>query len=133
MRHHLGALEPALEPGLPRTDDDVAVLGQREAPVTDRERGAAAHFGQLSFAPRDLGTGHAHRLGGHCLVEDVHPAEQVAELEPPEHLTQLRAVGRAQHELGGIAVQVEIAAHRREVLRLQRLLGVLGDVLPACG
>ena len=102
-------------------------------PSRDRERRTAAHLGQLPLTPGDLGALHAHRLRWHRLVEDVDAPEQVAELEAPEHLTQLRAVGRQQHELGRIAVELEIAAHRRELLRLPRLVGVLGDVLASRG
>ena len=41
---------------------------------------------QLAFTPFDLCAFHAHRLRGHGLVQDVHPAEEVAELEAAEHL-----------------------------------------------
>ena len=68
---------------------------------------------------------------GHRLVEQVDPVEQVAELEAPEHLAQLRAVRRREHERGRIEVEVEVAPHRRELLRLERDVGVLEDVLLA--
>ena len=54
---------------------------------------------------------------GTRLVELVDAVEQVAELEAPEDLLQLRAVGRVEHELRRVAVDVEVAPHRRELLR----------------
>ena len=57
--------------------------------------------------------------------------QEVAELELPEHLLQLRPVGRREDELRHVAVQLEVAAHRRQLLRLPGLLGVLEDVLLA--
>ena len=59
--------------------------------------------------------------------------QQVPELEPAEHLLQLRAVRRGEDELRHVAVELEVAAHRRQLLRLPRLVGVLGDVLLARG
>ena len=66
------------------------------------------------------------------LVERVEPRQQAAELEAAEDLLQLRAVGRGEHELGRVEVELEVAPHRRELLRDARLVGVLGD-RPASG
>jgi hypothetical protein len=85
----LRAVQPAFEARVPLTYDDAVVLREREAAVADRKRGPAVHLREFPFAPFDLRAFHAHRLRGHGLVEDVHPAEQVAELEPSEHLAQL--------------------------------------------
>src|SRR5262249_303065 len=63
----------------------------------------------------------------------VDAVEEVAELETPEDLLQLRAVGRREDELAGVAVDVEVAPHRRELLRKSRLLRVLRDVLRTRG
>src|SRR5256885_1217739 len=83
------------------------------AAVADRERRAAAHLGELPFPPGDLRSLDAHRLGRYGFVENLDPPEQVAELEAPEHLAQLGAVGRQQNELCRVAVELEIAPHRR--------------------
>ena len=53
-------------------------------------------------------------------VELIDAVQEIAELEAPEDLLQLRAIGRIEHELRWIAVDVEIAAHRREPLRQAR-------------
>ena len=87
--------------------------------------------GDFSFPPRHRGRLELHRRGRHRNVELVHATQQVPELEAPEHLLQLRAVGRLEHELGHVAVELEIAPHRRQLLGLPRLVGVLGDVLAA--
>ena len=68
---------------------------------------------------------------GTRLVELVDAAEQRPELVAAEHLLELRAVGRREHDLGRVEVEVEVAPHRRELLRGARLVGVLGDVLAA--
>src|SRR5205814_2126696 len=110
-------LEPALERRIPGTDDHAVVLPRKcEAAVADRNRGPAAHLRKLALVPGDLRPGHAHRLRRYRLVENVDPPEQVAELEAPEHLAQLRPVRRQQHELGRIAVELEVAPHRRQLL-----------------
>src|SRR4029077_15561803 len=127
----LRVVEAALEPRLPGADDDTVFLSERKAAVVDRERSARAHFRQLPLTPRDLGALYTHRLRRDRLVENVDAPEQIAELEAPEHLPELRAVGREEHELGRVAVELEISAHRRELLRLPRLVRVLGDVLSA--
>ena len=61
------------------------------------------------------------------------PGEEAAELEAPEDLLERRAVGRRRDEVGGIDIEREVTAHRREHLRRARLLGVLADRLPARG
>ena len=71
------------------------------------------------------------RRGRQRLVELVDAVQQVAELEAPEHLLQLRAVRRREHDLGRVEVELEVAPHRRELLRGLRLLGVLADRLRA--
>src|SRR5256885_947864 len=69
----------------------------------------------------------------HRLVERVDAVQQAPELEAPEHLAQLRAVRRREYELGRIAVEVEVPAHRGELLRRARVILVLGQVLPPPG
>ena len=83
------------------------------------------------LAPGHQGLLELHRRRRHGDVELVDAAQQVAELEAPEHLLQLRAVGRGEDELRHVAVELEVAPHRRQLLRLPRLVGVLGDVLAA--
>ena len=73
------------------------------------------------------GIGHG---GGDRVLEVVDPVQQGAELEAAEHLAELRAVGRLEHDPGRVEVEVEVAPHRRELLRDARLVGELGDVLP---
>src|SRR5439155_5213894 len=51
-----------------------------------------------------------------------------AELELPEHLAQLRAVRRLEHELRGIAFELQVAAHGCELLRASRLVRVLDQI-----
>ena len=59
--------------------------------------------------------------------------EQPAELEAPEDLLQRRAVGGRGDELGGVDLEREVAAHRREELRVAGLVGVLAHRPSACG
>ena len=66
-------------------------------------------------------------------VELVDAVEQATELEAPEHLLQLRAVGRAGDERRRVDVERQVAAHRRELLRRPRLVGVLAHRLAARG
>ena len=73
------------------------------------------------------GTGHGRR---DRVLEVLDPVQQRAELVAAEHLPELRAVGRLEHDLGRVEVEVEVAPHRRELLRHPRLVGELGDVLP---
>ena len=77
--------------------------------------------------------GHLQRRGRHRLVELVDAVEEVAELEAPEDLLQLGAVRRIEDELRRVAVDVEVAPHRGELLREARQVGVLGDVPRARG
>src|SRR5204862_5263161 len=96
-----------------------------------RERGAvavgskAAAARQLALAPRHRDAFEGERRGRYGLVQLVDSVQQVAELEAPEHLLQLRTVRRREHELGRVGVELEVASHRRELLRCARLLGVL--------
>ena len=83
------------------------------------------------FAPGDGRAGRDPLARRHRLVELVDPPEQRPELELPERLAQLRAVGRREDELGRVAVELEVAPHRREHLRRARLLRELRQVLLA--
>ena len=109
-----------------RRDEDAVLGGDGDAIRVGREPHAAAQLRKLALAP-----GNRLRLGlrplgrGQRLVERVDPGEQPAELEAAEDLLQRRAVRRARDEVARIAVELEIAAHRREDLRGARLLGVL--------
>ena len=83
---------------------------------------------EVALPPGQLLPGYDGPLGrGQRLVELVDPLHERPELEPPEHLLELRAVGRRQHELSRVAVDVEVAAHRRQHLRLAGLVGVLAQ------
>ena len=126
--------ELALEPLGPRRDDDLLPGGDGDPVVVGGDRRAAR--GQVPDASSSRqGTstpvGTSGVAAGQRLVELVDAVQQVAELEAPEHLLQLRAVGRREHELGRVEVELEVAAHRRELLRGARLLGVLADRLRA--
>ena len=130
VRHELGIAETRDEALVPGADRHSVVLREREAAVHDREAGAAAHLRQLSLPPRNDGSRDRNRHGcGDRVLEVVDPVQQAAELEAAEHLAKLRAVGRIEHDLRGIEVDVEVAPHRRELLRHARLVGELGDVL----
>ena len=130
VRDDLGVAEPRLELGPPLADDDALLGRDREAAVLDREPDPpAGQVLQGSFAPLDLRPLDAHWPGRKGRVQLVHAAEEVPELEAPEHLLELAAVGRREDERGRIAVDVEVAPHRRELLRDERLLRVLPDVL----
>ena len=130
MRDEVGVAEPGRRALVPGADDDAVLLREREAAVGDGEAGAAAHLRQLALAPRDDGAGDRHRHGrGDRVLEVVDPVQQRAELVAAEHLAQLRAVGRLEHDLRRIEVEIEVAPHRRELLRRPRLVGELGDVL----
>ena len=115
--------------GLPLSEHDTVLLRKRETTVIDRECRARPHFRELALLPGHLRPLDAHRHRRDSLVQVVDAAEEVAELESPEHLAQLRTVGWLQYELRGIAVELEIAPHRRELLGLACLVGVLGQVL----
>ena len=87
----------------------------------------------LTLAPGDGDAFELHRRRRERLVDHVHALEQVAELVLPEHLLQPRAVRRVEDELRGIAVELQVSAHRRELLRRPRLLGVLAERAAARG
>ena len=98
--------------------------------VAERPR----RLGKLAFAPRQLLSRYDGPLGrGQRLVQLVDALHERAELEAPEHLLELGAVGRREHELSRVAVDVEIAAHRRQHFRLAGLVGVLAERLRAAG
>ena len=74
----------------------------------------------------DLGL-RGRRGGGDGFVERVHATQEAAELEAAEDLLQRGAVGRRGDELGRVDVERQVAPHRREELRVARLVGVLTD------
>jgi hypothetical protein len=124
-----------------RYDCDAVLRREGRAVVGDGEPDLAAadmsqglslvhgRFGPVDGGALDLG----RRRGRDGRVQLVHPVQQGAELEAPEDLAQLGAVGRGEDELGRVAVELEVAAHRRQPLRRGHLLGVLGDVLAPGG
>ena len=75
----------------------------------------------------------ARGRGGQRLVERVDPAQQPAELEPAEDLLQRGAVGRRRDERRGVDVERQVSTHRREQLRVARLIGMLSHGLAARG
>jgi hypothetical protein len=110
----------------PAGDDDL-LLRERDAPAFHGNPRLPGGKRNLALSPGD---GHAlqlHRRGGNRLVDHVHALEQGPELVLPEHLLQAGAVGRAEDELGRIAVEWQVAAHRREHLRVAGLVGVLAE------
>ena len=107
-------------------DRDASLVGGRSPAIWTRQQTVPC-----LLTPGDRGAGRDPLARGHRLVELVDAPEQRAELELPERLAQLRAVGRREHELGGVAVELEIAPHRREHLRGARLVRELGQVLPS--
>ena len=132
VRDDLRIAEARDEIVAPGADDDAVVLREREAAVGDRESdGAGDVVGQRTLAPGDVGAGDDPLTRGHCLVELVDAVQEIPELEAAEHLAELRAVGRLQNELGRVPVDVEIAPHRRQLLRETSLIGELRDVLLA--
>jgi hypothetical protein len=123
--------ERPFEPLRTRRDDDL--VGQRDGDASvvrgdPRDRVDARH---VALMPGNCRAGRDPLAGRHRLVELVDPPEERAELELPERLAQLRTVGRSEHELGRIAVELEIALHGREHLRRPRLLPELRQVLLA--
>ncbi len=113
-----------------RPDDDLVPGRDGRVPVLGGEADAPAQV-ERALAPGHLDTGHLHRRGRHRGVELVDAVQEVPELEAPEDLLELRAVGRREDELRRVAVDVEVAPHRREQLRDPRLVRVQDDVLPA--
>ncbi len=131
MSDDLRVAQPRHELVAPFADDDAVVLSEREAVVDDRETHPSGHVEwQLTFAPRNGCPRDDPLERRHGFVEVVDAVQQVAKLEAPEHLAQLGAVGRREYELRRIAVDVEVAAHRRELLGEPRLVGELDHVLP---
>ena len=121
--------EGPLEPRGPRRDDDLVAVGDCDASVVCSN--SAESLGGLPFAPGDGRTGRDALPRRHRLVELVDAREQRPELELPERLAQLRAVGRREYELCRVGVEIEISPHRREHLRRARLLRELRQVLLA--
>ena len=78
-----------------------------------------------SLAPGDDDAFELHGRGRDGLVDHVHALEQIAELVLPEHLLQTGTVRWAEDELGRIAVERQVAPHRRKHLRGASLVGVL--------
>ena len=116
----------------PRADEQLLAFAcEREAAVLERQGRFSSHLRQLPLAPRHVDALDLDRRGRERLVDHVHALEQVPELEPPEDLLQLRAVGWGEHEAGGIDVELEVAAHRGELLRVACLLGMLAQRLRA--
>ena len=125
------ATNVALEPLRARRDDDLVAERDRDAPVVRGDPRDRVGPRQLALAPRDRGAGGDPLTRGHRLVELVDAPEERAELELPERLAQLCPVGRSEDELRRVAIELEIAPHRREHLRRPRLLRELRQVLPA--
>ena len=113
--------------------DDHAFGGRDGGPVVERRVADPAREVELALAPADGDARDLRGRRGERLVERVEAREQAAELEPAEDLLELRAVGRGEHELAGIEVEVEVAPHRGELLREPSLVGVLGDGARARG
>ena len=114
-------------------DDDAVLRRDRERsrrpprarPARRATGSSPSRHGTSSRRPRRRG-------GRQRLVELVDPAEQVrgtrtAGTSP----CSCERSGGESTSFGRIAVDVEVAPHRRELLRHTRLLGVLEDVLPA--
>ena len=103
-----------------------AVLDRDADPPRGSRRAAPRARGRLALELRPL-------LRRQRRVELVDPVQQPAELEAAEDLLHRRAVGRARDERRRVDVEREVAAHRRELLRRARLVGVLAHRLPARG
>ena len=116
----------------PLRDHHLVARRDREPPVGDAEADPPGAALERALAPGNLdGVGRPGCGGRQRLIEGVDPAEQRPELEAAEDLLQLRPVGRREGEPGWIPVEVEVAAHRRELLGDSCLVGVLGDVARA--
>ena len=126
MRDEVGLAERGGGFLRPRGDDDL-LLGERHAPVLDGDPRLSGRRRHIPLAPGDGDAFELHRRRGEGLVDHVHALEQVAELVLPEHLLETRAVRRVEDELRGIAVELQVAAHGRELLGRPRLLGVLAE------
>ncbi len=116
--------ERPLDAARPRCDDDRVVGGDRDPALVEGDADEAVQGNGQLLAPWDLDSDDRRRGRGKRRVELVHALQQVAELEPPEHLLERRAVGLAANDLRRVEVELEVAPHRREQLRLPRLVGV---------
>jgi hypothetical protein len=132
MRNEVGMAELGNELDAPATDDGL-LSRERKALALNRKSCLSVDLWHFGLAPRHGDSLELHRSGRERLVDDVDPLEEVPELELAEHLLQPRAIRRLQHELCRVAAQLEVATHGRELLRLQRLLGVLAKRLAARG
>ena len=118
-------------------DDDLLAGGDADTAVGARRRpsGPSRRFNtSSSSAASRQGTPSVSddRCGrGERFVERVHAAQEAAELEAAEDLLQRGAVGRRRDQLGRVDVERQVAPHRREELRVARLVGVLAHGLAA--
>jgi hypothetical protein len=126
VRDEVGPRSLVAVSGGPAGDDDL-LLGERDAPVLDRDPRLPLRRRELALAPGDDDPFELHRRGGNRLVDHVDALEQVPELVLPEHLLEAGAVRGAEHELGRVALKRQVAAHRRELLGRPRLVGVLTE------
>ena len=115
-------------------DDHLLAGGDADSTVAPGDAQQAVAPVQDELLDRRLAPGDALGLGDRCgrgerFVERVHPAQETPELEPPEDLLQGGAVGRGRHQLGRVDVERQVAPHRREELRVARLVGVLAHGL----
>ncbi len=109
-------------------DDRPSVLRDRRAPVLRHDCGRALHARRRALRPGDFEAGRDRALGRRQRrVELVHPAQDVAELETAEDLLERRAIRRREHEGRRIEIDVEIAPHGGEQLRVARLICVLAQ------
>jgi hypothetical protein len=100
-----------------RRDDDLVDERNRAPTVIDGVAERSVRLGKIAFAPGQLLARDDGTLGrGQRLVELVDPLQERPELEPPEHLLELGAVGRREHELRRVAIDVEVPVHRRQDL-----------------
>ena len=114
----------------PRADHDLRPGRDRRSVCRHGVPDRAAKLRHVPLPPRHNDPFELDRSSrGDGLVQRVDPAEQRAELEAAEDLLQRRAVGRARHQICRIDAEREVAAHRCQLLRCSRLLGVLANVL----
>ena len=120
---------------------DPVGTGPDHYPVGGRDRGPVGRDGEADAArereralvPRHRDSGQLQRRRGQRLVQRVESRQQPPELEAAEELLQLRAIGRREHQLGRIEVELEVTPHGRELLRQAGLIGVLCDGTRASG
>ena len=128
-----GVAEAPGELGAPGTDDDLLPLArEREAVVVDRQRRHADHRLELALAP-----GHVHARDR----ASERPAAPRRGRRPSPAGCGTRTGGRSPsaasgragraRAAAGSAVERQVAPHRREHLRLARLVGVLAQRLRA--